>query len=244
MVLTLSYSESKESPQQDLSKEVQALVFTKLKNLAEAEALWLLKSYLLNLLKLQAISNKVTMGVKPGFHQGVRLALINENGKFIKYSVIYPFKPVLAREEALIELTKLIIKYKVEVVAIGSGAASIATKQLFKVVKERYPDLAYKVKIIDSVGAESYVDKDLGDLDPVFHPCLSIARRLQNPKDAFAKIEPRALGQRFLADLNEKSLIEQVNTVMQRKKAKVTTTNPLPKNTAMFDALQKWKLNK
>lgn len=215
-----------------------------LKLSAENEAITQLKNYLKSLLQAPKCKDKIIMGVKYGFYQGIRIVIIDGDGKLLDYSIIHPFVPVLAREEGIKDLTKLIIKYNVSLIALGAyGSAMRETRQLFEIIKQRYPDLSYQVQVVDGVGAESFVDLTLPELGAEYHACLSIARRLQNPVLEFAKIDPGILGEKFLFDSNKESIAKEINAILknQRNNAQPIIKPHLPKNTAMADALLKWK---
>ncbi|OGV27244.1 MAG: hypothetical protein A3F18_01085 [Legionellales bacterium RIFCSPHIGHO2_12_FULL_37_14] len=195
---------------------------------SEDEAVGSLRKYVKTLLALPPKKNAVIMGLAPLFYQGVKLAVINASGELIDSSIIHPFTPVLAAEEAIKDLAKLIIKHKISWVAIGSAKLALATKQLIDIVLMRYPDLACKVKIVDSVGADGC------------NASLSIARRLQDPRQELAKIDPLILGKKYLALINQERLIKEVKSLMQSSN-KITPKPQIPRNTMLADALLKWK---
>lgn len=244
--MTIANEEQEWIWQRKLWPFLTSQALAKLKLSAKNEAIGQFKNYLRSLLQVPVHKAQITMGVKASFYQGIRVVIVDYGGKLIDYSIIYPFAPVLAREEGIKELAKLIIKYNVSVIGIGAGGIVMRdTKQLFDIIKQRYPDLTYQVQKVDSVGAEGCIDLSLPELDAEYHACLSIARRLQDPELEIAKIDPCVLGEKFFFDTNKECLNKEVTAIIQNycKKKNHIHKQRVPKNTTMADAFLKWKAN-
>lgn len=129
------------------------------------------------------LKGNVVLGFDPGIRTGSKLAVVDENGKFLEKAVIYPHKapkydPKAARE-TIISLVK---KYHVAIVAIGNGTASRESQQfIVDIIKHDLPELKYVV--VNEAGASVYSASDAAraefpELQVEQRSAISIARRL------------------------------------------------------------------
>ena len=70
------------------------------------------------------IKGKTVMGFDPAYRTGCKIAVIDETGKVLDYTTVYPTAPQNDVENAKKELLNLIEKDKVDMIAIGNGTAS------------------------------------------------------------------------------------------------------------------------
>lgn len=191
-----------------------------LKEQAEESAIEVFAENLKPLLLLPPLGHKVVLGIDPGYRTGCKVAVVDENGKFLDNSVIYPVPPkqkIAEAKKIIIDLTK---KYGVEVIAIGSGTASYETEQFVaELIAEKNLDVSYA--IVNEDGASVYSASELGieefpDLDVTVRGAISIARRLQDPLAELVKIEPRHIGVgQYQHDLNKKALDDRLEGVVE-----------------------------
>ena len=191
-----------------------------LKEQAEESAIEVFAENLKPLLLLPPLGHKVVLGIDPGYRTGCKVAVVDENGKFLDNSVIYPVPPKQKIAEAKKIIIDLAKKYGVEVIAIGSGTASYETEQFVaELIAEKNLDIFYA--IVNEDGASVYSASELGieefpDLDVTVRGAISIARRLQDPLAELVKIEPRHIGVgQYQHDLNKKALDDRLEGVVE-----------------------------
>ncbi|KRN76493.1 Tex family protein [Weissella minor] len=188
---------------------------------ASNEAIKVFGQNLYHLLMAAPLKGNVVLGFDPGIRTGSKLAVVDENGKFLAKSVIYPHKapkydPKAARE-TIIDLVK---RYDVSIVAIGNGTASRESQQFIAdIIKNDLPALKYVV--VNEAGASVYSASDLAraefpELQVEQRSAISIARRLQDPMAELIKIDPQAVGVgQYQHDLPEKEMSNEVDAVLE-----------------------------
>ena len=191
-----------------------------LKERAEADAIEVFAHNLKPLLLMPPLGHYVVLGLDPGYRTGCKVAVVDENGKFLDNAVIYPAPPVQKVEEAKRIIASLVKKYHVKFIAIGSGTASYETEQFVSdLIEEKNLDVAYAV--VSEDGASVYSASELGieefpDLDVTVRGAISIARRLQDPLAELVKIEPRHIGVgQYQHDLDKKALDDRLQGVVE-----------------------------
>lgn len=176
------------------------------------------------LLLASPIKGKTVIGFDPAYRTGCKIAVIDETGKVLDTTTVYPTEPQNDVEGAKAELTKLILKDNVQMFAIGNGTASRESEQfvasLIKEIKEKYnKDLVYV--IVSEAGASVYSASKLAteeypDINVSLRGAISIARRLQDPLAELVKIEPKAIGVgQYQHDVNQKQLEESLTGVVE-----------------------------
>ena len=191
-----------------------------LKERAEADAIEVFAHNLKPLLLSPPLGHYVVLGLDPGYRTGCKVAVVDENGKFLDNAVIYPAPPVQKVEEAKRIIAGLVKKYHVKFIAIGSGTASYETEQFVSgLIEEKNLDVAYAV--VSEDGASVYSASELGieefpNLDVTVRGAISIARRLQDPLAELVKIEPRHIGVgQYQHDLDKKALDDRLQGVVE-----------------------------
>ncbi|MFC2824118.1 MAG: helix-hairpin-helix domain-containing protein, partial [Lacticaseibacillus rhamnosus] len=178
---------------------------------------------LYNLLMQAPIKGKVVLGFDPAYRTGCKLAVVDENGKFLDKAVIYPHKPApeKKRQAAASELIALLEKYHVTMIAIGNGTASRESEQFVaETLKQIKRDIYYV--IVNEAGASVYsASQEARDEFPDLHveqrSAISIARRLQDPLAELVKIDPESIGVgQYQHDLPAKALASEVDAVVER----------------------------
>ncbi len=183
-----------------------------LKKLAEMEAIKVFANNLKDLLMAAPAGSTTTMGLDPGFRTGVKVAVVDNTGKFIDHATIYPHPPQNQWNQSLHTLTKLIEKHEVKLIAIGNGTASRETdKFAAELIKSLKTSNLTKI-VVSEAGASVYSASALAaaefpDLDVSIRGAVSIARRLQDPLAELVKIEPKAIGVgQYQHDVNQSQL--------------------------------------
>lgn len=164
------------------------------------------------------------LGFDPAYRTGCKLAVIDETGKVLDTGVVYPTEPQNDIEGAKKELIRLIVKDKINMIAIGNGTASRESEMFvsdtIKEVKEKLGlDVYYA--IVSEAGASVYSASKLAteeypDLNVSLRGAISIARRLQDPLAEFVKIDPKAIGiGQYQHDVDQKKLTESLGGVVE-----------------------------
>lgn len=172
------------------------------------------------------IKNKTVMGFDPAYRTGCKIAVIDETGKLLEYTTVYPTEPQNDVVGAKKELLKLIEKYNVNMVAIGNGTASRESEMFVSdMIKEVKHEVCYV--IVSEAGASVYSASKLAteeypDINVSIRGAISIARRLQDPLAELVKIEPKAIGVgQYQHDVNQKRLEESLTGVVESAVNKV-----------------------
>ncbi|WP_139491916.1 Tex family protein [Brevibacillus dissolubilis] len=202
-----------------IAPSVEREVRTSLTEVAEERAIHIFSENLRNLLLQPPLKGKVVLGVDPAFRTGCKLAVVDETGKVLDITVIYPTAPHNKVAEASAKVKERITKYSVEIIAIGNGTASRETEQfIVDVIKEMNRDLSYL--IVNEAGASVYsasqiAKEEFPDLDVAERSAISIARRLQDPLAELVKIDPKSVGVgQYQHDVSQNRLAESLEFVV------------------------------
>ncbi len=191
-----------------------------LTELADLHAIEIFASNLRQLLLQPPLADKMIMGIDPGFYSGSKVAVIDQTGKYIEGSTIYPHPPQNKTAEAAKVVLKFIEKYKVEVVAIGNGTASRETELFIaELIKEN--KLKCQYIIVNEAGASVYsastvAKKEFPDLEASQRGNISIARRILDPLAELVKIDPKSIGVGlYQHDVDQKLLAHKLDDVVE-----------------------------
>ncbi len=172
------------------------------------------------------IKGKTVMGFDPAYRTGCKIAVIDETGKVLDYTTVYPTEPQNDVENAKKELLKLIQKDKIDMIAIGNGTASRESEMFVAdMIKEASRPVHYA--IVSEAGASVYSASKLAteeypDINVSIRGAISIARRLQDPLAELVKIDPKAIGVgQYQHDVNQKKLAESLTGVVEDSVNKV-----------------------
>lgn len=172
------------------------------------------------------IKGITVMGFDPAYRTGCKIAIIDETGKVLDITTVYPTEPQNDVEGAEKELVKLINKNNVNMIAIGNGTAS-RESELFvsEMIKKCDHEVLYT--IVSEAGASVYSASKLAteeypDINVSIRGAISIARRLQDPLAEFVKIDPKSIGVgQYQHDVNQKKLEEILAGVVEDSVNKV-----------------------
>jgi len=187
---------------------------------AEEQAIHIFAENLKSLLLQPPMRGKMVLGVDPAYRTGCKLAVVDETGKMLEVTAIYPHppKPDVAKSKAVVKA--MLDKYPISIVAIGNGTASRETEQFIAdLLKEVEQDVAYV--IVNEAGASVYSASEVArgefpDLQVEQRSAVSIARRLQDPLSELVKIEPKAVGVgQYQHDVSQKKLAESLTFIVE-----------------------------
>jgi protein Tex len=209
-----------------LEREVRA----ELTRAAEEHAITVFAANLRNLLLQPPLRGKRVLGLDPGYRTGCKVAIVDENGRYVESTTIFPHPPAGRWAEAKGTLKALIAKHGIAVIAIGNGTASRETEQLAaEVIRELEklgrPAGSLGYVMVNEAGASVYSASEVArqefpTLDATQRGTISIARRMQDPLAELVKIDPKAVGvglyqhdvdQRALADALDRVVTSCVN---------------------------------
>jgi len=187
---------------------------------AEEEAIKVFAKNTKPLLMVPPVKDVRVLAVDPSFRTGCKLSVLDETGKLLEYTTIYPNEPQNQVEKSKKVLKQLIEKHDINVIPIGNGTASRETEQLIaELLSEMKREVFYT--IVSEAGASVYSASKLAteeypDVDVSIRGAISIGRRLQDPLAELVKIDPKSIGVgQYQHDLNQKRLGESLGNVVE-----------------------------
>ena len=173
-----------------------------------------------NLLMQPPIKNVVVMGFDPAYRTGCKIAIIDDTGKLLDFTTIYPTQPQNDIVGATKSMIELINKYNVNIIALGNGTASRESEKFIAEVIKKIDRKVYYA-IVSEAGASVYsaselATKEYPDINVSIRGAISIARRLQDPLAELVKIDPKSIGVgQYQHDVNQKRLDESLTGVVE-----------------------------
>jgi uncharacterized protein len=160
------------------------------------------------------------ISMDPGYRTGCKVAVINETGKLLAYTTVFPTEPkndILGTEAVL---KKLIEKFKTNIIVIGNGTASRETEEVVAnfLKKNKY---GINYTIVNEAGASVYsasklASEEYPDLDVSTRGAMSLGRRLQDPLAELVKISPKHIGVgQYQHDINQGNLDSALTNVVE-----------------------------
>lgn len=196
-----------------------------LTEMADERAIETFATNLSNLLMQPPLDNKMVMGIDPAFRTGCKVAVVDETGKYLEGTTVYPTPPQNKQEEAAEVINKLIDKHGVELIAIGNGTASRETEQFIAGViqarKKSHPGENLNYLIVNEAGASVYsaskvAREEFPELDAARRGNVSIARRVLDPLAELVKIDPKSIGVGlYQHDVNQNQLAQKLDDVVE-----------------------------
>ena len=165
------------------------------------------------------ITGKTVLGWDPAFRTGCKLAVIDEYGKVLDTTVVYPTEPQKKITETKSTVRKLIKQYNVDIIALGNGTASRESEQI---IVDIIKNTNVKYVIVNEAGASVYsasklAQEEFPEYDVTERGAISIARRLQDPLAELVKIDPKSIGVgQYQHDMNPKKLDESLEGIVEK----------------------------
>lgn len=187
---------------------------------AEESAMGVFRENLKQLLLQPPIKGKTVLALDPAYRTGCKIAVIDETGKPLETTVVYPTPPQNKTAESEKKLTALIKKYDVDLISIGNGTASRESEQFVAEMLKKLDKKVYYI-IANEAGASVYSASKLGaeefpDYDVALRSAVSIGRRIQDPLAELVKIDPKSIGVgQYQHDMNQKRLGETLGGVVE-----------------------------
>ncbi|QYJ71311.1 RNA-binding transcriptional accessory protein [Shewanella sp. FJAT-51649] len=206
-----------------IALQMETEFISQMRERAEAEAIKVFARNLGDLLMAAPAGAKATMGLDPGLRTGVKVAIVDNTGKLVAHTTIFPHAPQNLWDKSIRTLANLAQMHKVELIAIGNGTASRETDklagELIASLKDSQPQLT-KV-MVSEAGASVYSASELAalefpELDVSIRGAVSIARRLQDPLAELVKIEPKSIGVgQYQHDVSQSQLSSSLEAVVE-----------------------------
>ena len=198
-----------------LSLELEAL--GRLKEAADHDAITVFARNLKDLLLAAPAGRLPTLGLDPGYRNGVKCAVVDDTGKLLDTAIVYLHQ----ENNMLAVLSRLIKTHGVKLIAIGNGTASRETDKLAGELVRGLPEAGLHKIVVSEAGASIYSASELAarefpDLDVALRGAVSIARRLQDPLAELVKIDPKSIGVgQYQHDVNQSQLAKSLDAVVE-----------------------------
>ncbi|MBQ7448058.1 MAG: RNA-binding transcriptional accessory protein, partial [Eubacterium sp.] len=187
---------------------------------AEADAVKVFMKNTESLLMVPPVKGVKVISIDPGYRTGCKVAVLDETGKLLSYTTIYPTPPKKDIAGTEKTLKKLVETYGCNVIVIGNGTASRETEEVVSdfIKKNRLP---VQYTIVNEAGASVYSASALAaeeypDLDVTTRGAMSLGRRLQDPLAELVKIDPKHIGVgQYQHDINQKELMTALSGVVE-----------------------------
>ena len=203
-----------------IKPSVENEVRNELTDMAEEQAIKVFGQNAKKLLLQAPLKNLIVMGFDPAYRTGCKIAVIDDTGKLLATTTVYPTEPQNDIEGAKKKLLELIDKYNINMIAIGNGTASRESEMFVAdMIKEVKHDIHYA--IVSEAGASVYSASKLAteeypDINVSLRGAISIARRLQDPLAELVKIDPKSIGVgQYQHDVNQNKLDESLTGVVE-----------------------------
>ena len=203
-----------------IKPSVENEVRNELTDMAEEQAIKVFGQNAKKLLLQAPLKNLIVMGFDPAYRTGCKIAVIDDTGKLLATTTVYPTEPQNDTEGAKKKLLELINKYNINMIAIGNGTASRESEMFVAdMIKEVKHDIHYA--IVSEAGASVYSASKLAteeypDINVSLRGAISIARRLQDPLAELVKIDPKSIGVgQYQHDVNQNKLDERLTGVVE-----------------------------
>ena len=198
-----------------LSLELEAL--SRLKEAADHDAITVFARNLKDLLLAAPAGRLPTLGLDPGYRNGVKCAVVDDTGKLLDTAIVYLHQ----ENNMLATLSRLIKTHGVKLIAIGNGTASRETDKIAGELVRGLPEAGLHKITVSEAGASIYSASELAarefpDLDVALRGAVSIARRLQDPLAELVKIDPKSIGVgQYQHDVNQSQLAKSLDAVVE-----------------------------
>ena len=187
---------------------------------AEAEAVKVFAKNTEKLLMVPPVKGARIISIDPGYRTGCKVAVLNETGKLLAYTTVFPTEPRKDIKGTEATLTKLVNKFKINTIVIGNGTASRETEEVVAdFIKKSGFDISYT--IVNEAGASVYSASKLAteeypDLDVTVRGAMSLGRRLQDPLAELVKIPTKSIGVgQYQHDINQGLLENALDNVVE-----------------------------
>lgn len=188
------------------------------KALADDNAIEVFSTNLRQLLMASPLGQKRILAIDPGFRTGCKVVALNEQGKMLNHTAIYPHPPQQEYKNASETIKSWVSEYQIEAIAIGNGTAGRETEHFVKYIPF---DRKVEIVLVNESGASVYsasevAREEFGDYDLTVRGAVSIGRRLMDPLAELVKIDPKSIGVgQYQHDVNQTKLQKKLGEVVE-----------------------------
>ena len=188
------------------------------KALADDNAIEVFSTNLRQLLMASPLGQKRILAIDPGFRTGCKVVALNEQGKLLNHTAIYPHPPQQEYKNASETIKNWVSEYQIEAIAIGNGTAGRETEHFVKYIPF---DRKVEIVLVNESGASVYsasevAREEFGDYDLTVRGAVSIGRRLMDPLAELVKIDPKSIGVgQYQHDVNQTKLQKKLGEVVE-----------------------------
>ncbi len=175
------------------SMETEVRLITRKK--ADEEAIKVFAENARELLLAAPLGQKRTMAIDPGFRTGCKVVCLDEQGKLLEYTAVFPHTGQGKSAEAAKTIRHLVSRHDIQAIAIGNGTAGRETElfvqqlQLPNIVQVMVNESGASIYSASEVAREEFPDQDV-----TVRGAVSIGRRLMDPLAELVKIDPKSIG--------------------------------------------------
>lgn len=187
---------------------------------AQADAIKVFAKNTEGLLQQRPVRGARIIALDPGYRAGCKVAVLDEYGKLLDHTILYPTPPRRDIAGTKRELLRLTRKHRINTIVVGNGTASRETEEVVSsFIAESAPDLRYT--IVNEAGASVYsasklASEEYPDLDVTTRGAMSLGRRLQDPLAELVKIPPQSIGVgQYQHDLDQAELGRALGNVVE-----------------------------
>ena len=188
---------------------------------AQADAIRVFAKNTESLLQQRPVKGARIIALDPGYRTGCKVAALDEFGKLLDYTTVYPTPPRRDIEGTKRTLDSLVKRHRINTIVIGNGTASRETEEVVSgFIAQSSAELRYT--IVNEAGASVYsasklASEEYPDLDVTTRGAMSLGRRLQDPLAELVKIPPQSIGVgQYQHDLNQAELGRALGDVVER----------------------------
>ncbi|KAL3981674.1 Tex-like protein N-terminal domain family protein [Acanthocheilonema viteae] len=215
-----------DSTKRFLIPSIERKVRKKLLDRAENSAIDCFAKNLRELLLTAPLKGCAVLAIDPGYSNGCKCALVNDNGDLLQTAVFYLHRlhaNLWGPDERAEEVLKTLASKAVNspfVIAVGNGTASREVQVFIASLIQR-DVISAKFCVVSECGASIYsttelAAEELPGIDINLRSAVSLARRIIDPISEYVKIAPKHLGVGlYQHSVNEKRLDEMLDIVVR-----------------------------
>lgn len=179
-----------------LAPAMETELRSQLKQQADAAAIKVFRDNVCELLMAAPLGQKAILAIDPGFRTGCKVVCLDQQGKLVHHTVIYPTIPGEKVAQAAKIIQDLVRRFAIEAIAIGNGTAGRETESFIRNCTLTPAPLVVQV---NESGASIYSASDIArqefpDHDITVRGAVSIGRRLADPLAELVKLDPKSIG--------------------------------------------------
>lgn len=181
---------------------------------ADIEAIEVFEANLRGLLLAAPLGARQLMAIDPGFRTGCKTVILDKQGNLLYHDTIYPHGKQDARVYAEMQVLRMVERFDVSTVAIGSGTAGRETREFIEEL-----ELGLDIYMVNEDGASVYsasevARREFPDKDVTVRGAVSIGRRLMDPLSELVKIDPKSIGVgQYQHDVDQMLLRKKLDSV-------------------------------